>query len=284
MDEGSFGTIEGCTTITGSVYIHATSDIDDIVLPPTLQHLTGSCVCTGGEGTYPVDAISAQGLISVATDQADQAAKQVGLVVAYYDTLKSLSFPNLTTVGSHLVLAGNPQVANVSGFDSLNAVSGNVDITGNFASLSLPSLASVNGSFNVQSTSPNFTCPDFSHVAIKGSFVCTGNVSNPQPLTVDNSTTSPSSLPNITTPSVTSSATASSTSTSVAPAASSASSSASTLVVRCSSIRFKNGITDLRRCFHDFLPIRTLVDFVIIVQQACVDFMYRKVKLQCFDF
>lgn len=216
LSQGGLDTIDNCSTISGSIYIHATGDIDQIVLPPSLKVLTGSCLCNGGADTDSVDAISAQGLTSVATDPSDQGAKSVGLVVTNYNNLKTVNFPNVTTIGSNLVMSGNPSVNDVSGFNSLNAVSGNVDITGNFDSLALPSLAFVNGSFNVQTTSTNFTCPDFSMVAIKGSFVCKGNVANPQPLENDNSTSNPSSLPNMTTPSVSSTVAASTSGAAVA--------------------------------------------------------------------
>jgi len=227
IDEGGLNTINDCSTVSGSIFIHSTSDIDDLTLPPTLQHLTGGCLCTGGNGAYEVDSISANGLQTVATDKSDNSTDGIGLVISDYQTLTSLSFPNLTTIGSNFVLHGNPSVSNVNGFNSLNAVSGNVDITGNFATLDFPSLAVVNGSFNVQSTASNFTCPDFSHVAIKGSFMCAGGVSNPQALTVDNSTTSSSSLANLTTVSVSPSASATGASSSTSGVASASTTAAS---------------------------------------------------------
>jgi hypothetical protein len=102
-------------------------------------------------------------------------------------------------LGSDLVVTNNPALNTISGFGALNAVSGNVDITGSFETIQFPSLAVVNGSFHVQS-SKNLTCPDFSNVAIKGTFTCQGNVNNPQPLSNDKSSTDPSNLPNVSTP------------------------------------------------------------------------------------
>jgi hypothetical protein len=162
----------------------------------------------------------------VGLDKADTSTTGVGVVISDYDALTTVSFPNLTTVGSNLVLIGNPLVTNVNGFNSLVAVSGNVDITGNFHTLEFPNLAVVNGSFNVQSSAENFTCPDFSNVSVKGSFACAGNVANPQPLIGDNSTTNPTSLANMTTPNATGTPGVTSTSSSTASSNSSPTSSA----------------------------------------------------------
>jgi hypothetical protein len=41
----------------------------------------------------------------------------------------------------------------------------------------------------VESSSKEFKCPQINHAIQGSSFVCTGNVSNPEPLVVDNSTT-----------------------------------------------------------------------------------------------
>jgi len=174
------------------MYIHANWTVQNVTFPASLKEITGSCVCDGGNMTQLVRAITASSLTSVGTSP-----NSAGIVVSNYANISSLSFPKLATVGSNLVISNNPSLNTINGFGSLNAVTGNVDITGDFESFELPSLAFVNGSFNVQSTK-NITCPDLLNMNIKGSATCQGNVANPQPLMEDSVTPQEGNFPNVT--------------------------------------------------------------------------------------
>jgi len=139
-----------------------------------------------------MNSITAQGLNAVASQPQASTLPTSGFVISDYVNLTRLSFPNLTTVGSNVILLRNPLLKIIDGFGSLTTVHGNLDITGNFDSLELARLAAVNGSINIQTTSTSFVCPDFSNVSVIGNINCKGKVANPQPLSNDNS---PTSLP-----------------------------------------------------------------------------------------
>ena len=182
--------ISNCSTISGSLYINAQGDIDTLTLPPSLHTVTGGLFCSGASLTYLTDTIVALGLGTIASDKSDNSLKDVGLVISDYLHLTTLNFPNLTTIGSNFVLARNPLLQTINGFEDIQRINGNIDMTGNFDNVSLPNLKSVEGNFNVESSSPTFVCPDINKTAIHGTiFICTGDVANPQPLSVDNSTT-----------------------------------------------------------------------------------------------
>jgi len=140
-----------------------------------------------------------------------------------------LNFPNLTTIGSNFVLARNSVLQNIDGFQAVENVNGNLDMTGDFDTLSLPHLRFVEGDFNVESSSKTFQCPAINKTVIHGAnYVCAGSVANPQPLDVDNSTTN-STLPLSSVSSVLGSATASATASASASASTSHSGSSSSL-------------------------------------------------------
>ena len=82
-------------------------------------------------------------------------------------------------------MANNSALKDINGFQSLQTVGGNIDITGDFNSLSLPSLTKVGGGLNIQSSSSSFVCPianDRANGVIQGhGFVCSGNIAHPMP-------------------------------------------------------------------------------------------------------
>jgi hypothetical protein len=138
---------------------------------------------------YSPTVIDAAGLQTIASDQSDNSISGAGLVITDYQILRTLNFPNLTSIGSNFIIARNPNASIIDGFLSLTSVAGNLDITGNFDTLALSNLGHVGGDFNVQSSSKEFKCPQINRTAIQGSiFVCAGNVPNPKPLLADNST------------------------------------------------------------------------------------------------
>jgi hypothetical protein len=138
---------------------------------------------------YSPTVIDAQGLQQIASDQTDNSFSGAGLIITDYQILTTINFPNLTYIGSNFVIARNPNASAIDGFLALQNVAGNLDITGNFDTLSLSNLGHVGGDFNVQSSSKEFKCPQINRTSIQGStFVCAGSVADPQPLGVDNST------------------------------------------------------------------------------------------------
>jgi hypothetical protein len=130
----------------------------------------------------------------VATDPSESANALAGFVISDYPNLTALVFPALEIIGSNLVLTRNQQLGNVTGFQNLSTVNGNIDITGNLQSVVMPSLKNVTGSINIQSTMSNFQCPITDGVVHGSSFVCEGGVANPVPLAADNSTTNTSDV------------------------------------------------------------------------------------------
>ena len=159
-------------------------------MPAALNAITGGLYCSGGSNDSTTKSIIAETLNTVASNTTDQTIGHAGFVIVDYPTLSSLSFPDLTTVGLDFIIARNPELTTIE-FPALKSVSGNVDITGNFQTLNLPSLSFVGGSFNLKTSSASFICPQFLNVSIHGPYSCSVGVSNPQPLPADNSTTNP---------------------------------------------------------------------------------------------
>jgi hypothetical protein len=154
-----------------------------------MSSVSGGLFCSGSALNYSTSAISALGLTAVSLNSQDAAGNVVDFVIADYDNLTSLSFPKLAEIGSNFVLTRNPMMRELNGFEALARITGNLDITGSFDTLSLPNLQLVSGSVNIQTTSSNFTCPISNQGMVQGNFVCRGNVANPQPLS--NGTTVP---------------------------------------------------------------------------------------------
>ena len=108
------------------------------------------------------------------------------LFITNNTALMNISMPLLQTV-SAFVIANNSQIRDIN-FPALSTVQA-VDLTGNFATVELPSLTRVNGGVNILTTSTSFTCPIQQSIVRSTSFQCKGSVSNPQ----SNTTTSGSS-------------------------------------------------------------------------------------------
>jgi hypothetical protein len=183
---------DNCSTLQGSLYLYTSSDseYDNITLPSTLQSLSGGLYCSGNGVDETTDSIEAEGLTNVASDPTDSSVGSVGFVIVDYPTLTLLSFPNLITVGSNFIIARNPKLTKLD-FPSLKSVNGNIDITGSFQVVNMTSLTLVSGSINLQSSSASFVCPRFDNVTIRGTYACSIDVTDPQPLAADNSSTNP---------------------------------------------------------------------------------------------
>jgi len=195
LEATDLSTIQNCSTIKGSVYVHAPWSNNTLSLPASLQTVTGGLFCTGLGVNGFMAVIEGQGLKAVATDENETASMGTGFVITDYPNLTTLNFPSLEMIGSNFILTRNDQLVTLTGFENLTTVKGNVDLTGGFQNVAMPALQDVSGSVNIQSTSDTFQCPVNSDVVSGNStFVCEGSVRNPQPLAVDNSTTNPLNL------------------------------------------------------------------------------------------
>ena len=107
-NEDDLASINGCTTIFGSLYIQAQGDVDVLRLPPSLVIVTGGLFCTGTGLNYSTTTIEADGLSGIGSDENDTSIQEIGLVISDYTQLTTLNFPRLTGIGSNFVLARNP--------------------------------------------------------------------------------------------------------------------------------------------------------------------------------
>lgn len=205
--------IDNCTVLEGSLYLQAQWDTNALALPPSLHTITGGLICNGSGSNPSANTITAIGLTVIASNDSSAISK-LGFLVTDYTNITGLSFPNLNTVSSSFLVAGNPRLADIDGFQSLGQVGGNLTIKGDFYTVDLPSLTSVNGNVDVETSADNFTCPispqvQSSVAAHSGSFVCAGNMKQANP-TLSLGTSSISASGN--SPSSTSSSSASSSS------------------------------------------------------------------------
>ncbi|OWB49326.1 hypothetical protein B5S27_g866 [[Candida] boidinii] len=97
------------------------------------------------------------------------------------DELTETNFKNLEKVGGGFVIANNSKLASVENFDKLTSIGGGVILTGEFQNATLPSLRTVRGAFDLESTE-DVDCDAFdtleSKAAIGGSYACTGSTSS----------------------------------------------------------------------------------------------------------
>lgn len=199
MDD--LNSLNNCTEIQGNLYVQAPGKIPTLMLPPSLVTITGGLVCNGTASKYTTIQAPSLTTINSAKNNTSNNTNS-GLVITNYPSLTNLSFPTLTSIGSQFVLGDNDLLLEISGFDLLAQVGGNLEITGNFYSLNLPSLVSVGGDVDIETSANNFTCPipqlQSSVSAAGGSFVCSGNIKQAnvtQPASSTNSVASSSSSP-----------------------------------------------------------------------------------------
>jgi hypothetical protein len=129
-------------------------------------------------------AFSAPGVQSVGLGSSSP-SNQNSLSMLNNAVLATVDFPSLEAIGGSLVIANNSALSDINGFPALASVGGNVDLTGDFDSVSLPALDRVGGGVNIQSSNPDFQCPssissDRTNGVINGKgFVCVGDIKNP---------------------------------------------------------------------------------------------------------
>jgi hypothetical protein len=178
--------ISSCATINGDLLLPS-AVMNSISFSPKLKAVMGAMVIAGGSGSGTTT-IQAPGLTSVGSGGGFSSVigtnYRPGLTIQSFPLLNSMSFNELDAIGGSLVFNNNPLITNFNGFQSLITVGGDVDIIGNFTSLSLPSLDSIGGGINIETTSNSFQCP-FPNFRTDGhihgtGFVCSGNIANPQ--------------------------------------------------------------------------------------------------------
>ncbi|KAK6524311.1 hypothetical protein TWF694_005963 [Orbilia ellipsospora] len=95
--------------------------------------------------------------------------------------LTNVSMPLLTQIYGTLQFVNDSQVREITGFPKLSVVHGSIDISGEFDEADFPAIKDVRGGFNLQTTA-QFNCTDFDQLqggVVKGSYVCSGAVTNP---------------------------------------------------------------------------------------------------------
>jgi hypothetical protein len=179
--------ISGCTTIASDLIITpARGQLNAIELPSGLHRISGSPISDGQDAASTVS-IVAPSLSSVGSTQSTGAqgltdlVATSGLVIGNFPSLANISFPILEMIESNFVIENNLQLSNVD-TPMVSSVGGNLDLTGNFNSVRLPDLMTINGGTNIQSMAADFHCPSNIHGFTKGSaFNCIGNVTHPVP-------------------------------------------------------------------------------------------------------
>lgn len=99
------------------------------------------------------------------------------LSIVSNEELTELDFSNLTSVGGGFVIANNSKLATIDTFSELSTIGGALVVTGKFGDLEFPSLKSVKGGADIESTASNFSCDALNKLQQKGgiqgdSFVC----------------------------------------------------------------------------------------------------------------
>ncbi|KAI7882825.1 hypothetical protein K492DRAFT_193136 [Lichtheimia hyalospora FSU 10163] len=93
------------------------------------------------------------------------------LAIANNDHLTETSFKKLSLITGALSIGNNTQLQSISGFPSLSAIHGTVDLAGNFDKYEFPQLQDVRGGMRIQTTSSSFNCPELEQKFKKSSVV-----------------------------------------------------------------------------------------------------------------
>ncbi|KAK6535805.1 hypothetical protein TWF281_000056 [Arthrobotrys megalospora] len=96
------------------------------------------------------------------------------------EKLFKLDLPALETIQGKLEFFGNALLKDISGFEALRSVSGDITLNGPISSLTLPRLANVDGNFTIVSSAP-FNCTPWNEKQIntrfvKGDYSCDGRI------------------------------------------------------------------------------------------------------------
>ncbi|KAG9204456.1 hypothetical protein B5807_11464 [Epicoccum nigrum] len=106
------------------------------------------------------------------------------LAIVANEKVSNISFPLLTKINDNLQIANNTNLSMIDGFPKLKSVGGAFDISGNMSDVETPSLDSVKGTFNLQSTgNVNESCAFYQPLKdkklIEGKFFCKGKLVDP---------------------------------------------------------------------------------------------------------
>jgi hypothetical protein len=177
-----------------------------------LTNITGALIVQGNEGDLSIELLSLQAANNITVQSSNSFnaplltslgdslvlrtnvfesfstpnLTKVGnaLVVADNNKLTNISFPELVEVSKALIIANNTLLSKINDLGKLKKIGADLDFHGNFSEVSLPSLTSVGGSFNIQSTGDiQKTCDSvfkpMSGKQIQGKYQCVGQVINP---------------------------------------------------------------------------------------------------------
>lgn len=104
---------------------------------------------------------------------------ETGNTIAFVDSpaLTELSFPMLQVIGGGLLLANNSELKEITGFNAVETIDGDINFYGTFDAVSFTSLTDVKGASNVYTSSQNTTICDLFNSAkqnqvIKGKVTC----------------------------------------------------------------------------------------------------------------
>jgi hypothetical protein len=129
-------------------------------------------------------AFEAPGLSSIGTTLDGSAPNDLIGIFQFWELplLTTISFPNLTILGSQFGLSNCSSLEVINGFPRLSRIGGTLNLLGNFSSISFPSLEYVGGNVMIVSSDPAFNCPLQgleSSGGIQGQVVCgtSGNTS-----------------------------------------------------------------------------------------------------------
>lgn len=137
---------------------------------PSLESLNGSL----GLYNNGFESFSAPNLTSIGE----------ALAIVANEKVSNISFPVLTKINDNLQIANNTNLSIIDGFPKLKSIGGAFDISGNMSDVETPSLDSVKGTFNLQSTgNVNESCAFYQPLKdkklIEGKFFCKGKLVDP---------------------------------------------------------------------------------------------------------
>ncbi|KAF3007791.1 hypothetical protein E8E13_010370 [Curvularia kusanoi] len=106
------------------------------------------------------------------------------LAIVANEKVSNISFPLLTKITDNLQIANNTNLSVIDGFPKLKSIGGAFDISGNMSDVETPSLDSVKGTFNLQSTgNVNESCAFYQPLKdkklIEGKYFCKGKLVDP---------------------------------------------------------------------------------------------------------
>jgi len=175
-------------TETGSTFLIAGNE-DAVVTIPKLESAGGNFTLSEC-GSIDLQSLSEAGSeISFSFGTFDSlflpnlTSVQESLSITNNELLSNCTIPQLKEVGGNIVIANNTSYESLE-FEALESVSGSIILAGAFEEVSFPALNSIQGQFNLQSSSKNLSCEDIQERfeednIVNGSFGCASDVEDP---------------------------------------------------------------------------------------------------------